>query len=275
MKRFVSIAAVLLLSVSGFVFAQGGKEEPKPAAPVQGGMQIEGKLTIAAAANISALADPLKAAFIAKNPKISVDFVFGASGALTTQIKNGAPFQVFMSADTGFPKKLAEEGFASSPAQVYATGALILLSAAPRDFKDGLAALKDASVEKFAMANPETAPYGKAALEALTAAGLWETVKAKAVTAQSITQAVQYTLTAAGIGFVNKSALYTKDLAAYADKEGTNWIAVDPSTHAAIEQAFIVLKSAASDPAAKAFAAFLSSEEAKALFVKYGYAVPK
>ncbi|MFA6508403.1 MAG: molybdate ABC transporter substrate-binding protein, partial [Treponemataceae bacterium] len=196
-------------------------------------------------------------------------------GALNTQIRNGAPFQIFMSADNTFPAKLYVDGFAAGPEKVYATGALILLSSTARDFSAGLAILNDGSVERFAIANPETAPYGKAALEALTALGLWETIKVKAVTAQTITQAVQYTVTATGLGFVNKSALYTKDLAPFTDKEGVNWIAVDPSTHAPIEQAFIVIKSAANDPAAKAFADFLSSDAAKTVFKKFGYSVPK
>ncbi len=268
MKRFAA-ASMIALSISA-AFAGGAEEKPRDSASAK----ISGKLTVAAAANLSALGNPLKVAFVAAYPDVAMDIVYGASGALTTQIKNGAPFQVFMSADVGFPAKLAAEGFAAGPEKVYATGTLVLLSAAPRDFSAGLSLLKDASVERFAIANPETAPYGKASLEALTAAGLWGDVKAKAVIGQSIAQAVQYTLTAAGLGFVNKSALHTKDLAAYADKKGVNWIDVDPKTHAPIAQAFIVLKSAADDPAAEAFAEFLSSEAARSLFVEYGYAVP-
>lgn len=269
MKRFI-VAAAVAFSVSA-AFAGGAKEAPA-AAPVPA--RLSGKLTVAAAANLSALGTPLKEAFAAAYPGVALDIVYGASGALTTQIKNGAPFHVFMSADVGFPAKLNEEGFAAGPEKVYATGTLVLLSAEPRDFSAGLALLKAPEVERFAIANPETAPYGKASVEAMAAAGVWEEVKAKAVTAQSISQTVQYALTAAGLGFVNKSALYTKDLAAYADKKGVNWIDIDPKTHAPIAQAFIVLKSAAGDPIAEAFADFLSSEAARALFVSYGYAVP-
>ena len=125
-----------------------------------------------------------------------------------------------------------------------------------------------------ALANPELAPYGKAAQEALIKAGLWDQLKAKIVTAQTITQALQFTIGATGIGFVNKSVLYTKELAAYADKEGINWLEIDANTHAPISQAFVVLKSAASNQTALAFASFLSSPAAQAIFQKAGYGRP-
>jgi molybdate transport system substrate-binding protein len=232
------------------------------------------KLIVAAAANLSSVGDALEAAFWETNPGIDVDFIFASSGALATQIQNGAPFQVFMSADTNFPDRLVKGGFAAGESKVYARGKLALLSVKPRNFSAGLAILKQPDIERIAIANPETAPYGKASVQALTAAGLWDSVKGKIVTAQNIAQAVQYALTAADVGFVNKSALYTKDLAAYVDKEGVNWIEVDPSTHEPIDQAFIVLKTAEHDSAAAAFATFLGSEPARKVFLAAGYAAP-
>lgn len=274
MKRIVSIALALVLAAAAY--AKGTSEAPAPAAPAPAApAALSGSVTVAAAANLSAVAESLKAAFAEKQPGVALTFVFGASGGLTTQIENGAPYQIFMSADTAFPAKLAAAGLTAGPEKVYATGKLILLSASPRDFTKGLALLTDPAVEHFAIANVETAPYGTAAMQALAAAGLWETVKPKAVFAQNIAQAVQYTTGATGLGFVNKSALYTKDLAAFTDKEGVNWIEVDPKTHAPIAQAFVVLKSAAEDQASKAFAAFLSAPEAKTVFTKAGYAVPE
>jgi molybdate transport system substrate-binding protein len=231
------------------------------------------RLVVAAAANLGSVADNLKAAFNAVHPGIEVDFVLGSSGALATQIENGAPFHVFMAADTGFPDRIVKAGLASGAAKIYARGKLALFSVKPRDFSAGLALLAAPDVERIAIANPETAPYGSASVQALRAAGLWDSVKGKIVTAQNIAQAVQYALTAADLGFVNKSALYTKDLAAYADKEGINWIEVDPSTHDPIDQAFVVLKTAGDDPAAAAFAAFLGSEPARKVFLAAGYAV--
>jgi molybdate transport system substrate-binding protein len=258
MKKLALFVSALFLTANFTVFGQEAE-----------------KITVAAAANIATVGEPLKAAFAAQYPGSSVEFVFGASGALTTQIQNGGPFQVFLSADVDFPKKLYDAGFAAAPPQVYATGKLILLSVKPQPFaKAGLAVLTDPSVAQFALANPEIAPYGKAAQEALTKSGLWDGVKAKVVTAQTITQALQFTLGATGIGFINKSALYTKDLAAYVDKEGVNWYEVDSTWHAPIAQAFIVVKSATANKTAQNFAAFLASPAAKAIFVKAGYAVP-
>jgi molybdate transport system substrate-binding protein len=237
----------------------------------------EPKVTVAAAANVSSLGEPLKAAFLAKNPGITVEFVYGASGALTTQIQNGAPFDVFMSADSSFPEKLAKAGLSVGPAKVYASGKLILLSTKELALKEkGLAILTDAGIKQFAIANPDTAPYGKAALEALTSSGIYEQVKEKVVMGQSISQALQFTLTATGIGFVNKSALYAKEMEPYG-KEGANWIEVDPKLYSPIDQAFVVLKKgdAKLQPEVQAFADFLSSPGARAIFLKYGYSVPQ
>ncbi len=232
------------------------------------------KLTVAAAANLTSVAADLEAAFRAVHSDIDLEFVFGASGALTTQIQNGAPFHVFMAADTGFPERIVKAGLAAGDWKVYARGKLVLLSVKPREFSRGLGILPGSAIERIAIANPETAPYGKAAVQALRAAGIWDAVKDRIVTAQNIAQAVQYVLTAADFGFVNKSALYTKDLAAYIDKEGVNWMEIDSSTHEPIDQAYVVLKIAQGDPAAAAFAAFLTSEAARGVFLSAGYAVP-
>jgi molybdate transport system substrate-binding protein len=242
-----------------------------------GALGAEPKITVAAAANMSSLGEPLKVAFQAKNPGVGLDFIFGASGALTTQIQNGAPFDLFMSADTAFPEKLVKGGFAAGAVTVYASGKLMLLSTKPLPLKErGLAVLADSAIKQFALANPETAPYGKAAVEALVSAGLYEKVKDKAVIGQNITQALQFTLTAAGVGFVNKSALYASEVGAYG-KEGVNWLEVDPRLYAPIDQAFVLIKKGDDKPSAEAlaFAAFLSSPEAGAIFLKYGYSLPR
>lgn len=257
MKRLVLLTSALVLFLSSHGYSQAYD-----------------RITVAAAANIATVGEPLKAAFAAKYPGATVEFVFGASGALTTQVQNGAPFQLFLSADVDFPRRLSDAGLTDGPPRIYATGKLILLSVKPLDFSRGLAVLTDPTVAQFALANPEIAPYGKATQESLIKAGLWDAVKTKVVTAQTITQALQYTVGVTGIGFVNKSALYTKELAAYVDKPGVNWFEVDASWHAPIQQAFVILKSAASNPTAQAFAAFLSSPEARAIFVNAGYAVP-
>ena len=231
------------------------------------------ELTVAAAANLAGLTDSLAAGFAKVQPAIKLNFVLGATGALATQIQNGAPFGLLLSADTTTPDKLFRDGLAVDPPRVYARGSLILLSADSRDFSKGLALLADAGVGQFAIANPKTAPYGQAAVEALSASGLWDRVKDKAVTGQSIAQALQFTLASTGLGFVNKSALYGKELAGVLAQRGSRWIDVDPALYAPLNQAFAVLKNPSDSglAAAQAFAAFLLSPAGRAIFAANGY----
>jgi len=229
-------------------------------------------IKVAAAANLSYLADQLKAAFTQKNPSVQVEFVFGASGALTTQISQGAPYDVFMSADTDFPQKLSDSGRSVAPPKIYAIGTLALFSIHKLDFTKGLAVLRDGAVTTIAIANPATAPYGKASMEAIDKAGLQD-IRSKIVFSQTISQAVEFALTSATVAFINQSALYTKDLAPYAT-EGVYWIRVDPTLYSPINQAFVVLKAAPSPMGAQAFADFLLSADAQKLFKQYGYLTP-
>ena len=124
------------------------------------------KVSVAAAANLSAVKDQLGSAFAKKYPQYQAEFTFGSSGTLVTQIKNGAPFQVFMSADTGFAQDLVNAKATASQAKVYAVGKLIFLTTKQLDLSKGLAVLAEPSVIHWANCNPETAPYGRAAKEA-------------------------------------------------------------------------------------------------------------
>ncbi len=238
-----------------------------------GALFSQERLSVAAAANISSLAPELGSAFSAGYPAYRVDFTFGASGTLVTQILHGSPAKVFLSADLGFAQKIVDAGEAAGAVRTYAYGSLILLSTQRLDFSKGLAVLEEPGLHRIAIANPETAPYGKAAIQALEAAGLLERVKDRLVTAQDISQTLQFTLTGADAGFVNKSVLRSAALKPY-DKEGEYWIAVDPSLYSPIAQGFIVTKEAADDPAARAFAAFLLSPKAGDIFSAYGYGRP-
>ncbi len=262
---------VLLLSLSSQTYAQNlnfsatnGFDSNK----------VADSIIVAAAANLASVGDLLKSAFEAKYAKASVTFVYGASGALSAQIQNGAPYQLFLSADLEFPKRIFDAGLAAARPQIYARGMLILFSLKALEFKKGLAVLSDPTIKQFALASPEIAPYGKAGREALVSLGLWDLVKAKIVTAQSISQAIQFTIGATGIGLINKSALYSKNLASFIDKEGLNWYQVDDSLYSPLVQAYVVLKSAASNQTTMAFAGFLSSREGKAIFLQAGYALP-
>lgn len=240
---------------------------------VAGMLAAQETIRVAAAANLASVAPELSAAYTRTKPQTRVEFVFGASGTLVTQILNGAPLDVFMSADRDFADRLVAAGATVGPVSVYAYGSLVLFSRRPLDFSKGLAVLADPSITKIAVANPETAPYGRAAMQALQAAGLADRLAPKLVYAQNITQALQFALSGADAGFIAASALSSPELAAY-DHKGTNWIPVDETLHAPIAQGLVVLKASAHRDAALAFARFLSSPEAWRIFAAHGYGRP-
>jgi len=230
-----------------------------------------GEIKVAVAANVTAAMEPLKQEFAKTHPDTHVTVLLGSSGKLTAQIVNGAPFDVFMSADMEFPKSLFEKKIALAEPEVYAKGAVVLFTTKGIDLSRGINAVTDPAVNKIAIANPKTAPYGKAALEALTKQGLLEKEQSKLVYAESISQAVQYTITAADMGFVAKSSLKSKDMLQY--EEGKAYIDVNPSLYTPINQGIVMLKHGESNPEAKAFYDFIMSKEAKDIFLSYGYLV--
>lgn len=231
-------------------------------------------VTVAAAANLASLERPLQAAFAARNPGISLQWTFAATGTLVTQLTQGAPYQVFLSADRGFAQKVVDLGVSNGPVVTYAVGRLIFLATKPLPgVVRGLSLLTNPEVRQIAVANPETAPYGKAALEALTNAAVYQAVKSKLVMAQSIAQTVQFTVTATGYGLVNQSALFAKDLAAL-NQPGKFWFEVDPALYTPLEQGYVVVKAAEKLPAVLRFCEFLASDEARVVFEAFGYTVP-
>lgn len=230
-------------------------------------------VSVAAASNLSLLVEPLKRDFETRNPGVLVEFTLGSSGVLATQIINGAPFDLLLSADAAYPKNLWARGLGASEPVVYARGRLVLLSTKPLNLQGGLSVLSDPGVKQFVLGNPETAPYGKAALQALTRAGLWEAVRNKAVYAQTVAQSLQLTLTAASIGFVSRSALFSPECAPYR-REGIHWALVDPGLHDPLDQAFLLLKTSRPSTAAAVFAAYLRSADAARILRAYGYLVP-
>ncbi|MBD3789715.1 MAG: molybdate ABC transporter substrate-binding protein [Campylobacterales bacterium] len=230
-----------------------------------------GEIKIAVAANVTAAMEALQQEFAKTHPDTKVTVLLGSSGKLTAQIANGAPFDVFMSADMTFPHSLYEKKIAMNEPQVYAQGALALFSIKGFDLSKGISVVTDAGINKIAIANPKSAPYGKAAIEALTKTGLLEKVEGKFVYGESITQAVQYTITAAEIGFVAKSSMKSKDMIKY--EEGKAYVDVDPSLYTPIDQGVVMLKHGENNSEAKAFYDFIMSKEAKAIFKAYGYLV--
>ena len=228
-------------------------------------------ITVAVAANVSYAINELVAEFNKTNPDTKVQVTLGSSGKFTAQIESGAPFDVFMSADMKFPKSLFEKGFALNEPALYAQGSLAMLSSKELDFSKGINLVTDANISKIAVANPKTAPYGTAAVEAMKNANVLDKVESKFVYAESISQAVTYATTAADVGFIAKSSLYDEKMAQY--KENINWVSVDPSLYTAIDQGIVVLKNTKEEASAKAFYDFILGEKAKEIFIKFGYLV--
>lgn len=228
------------------------------------------KAVVAVAANFTEVAERLAKDFERESGH-TLTFVAGSTGKLYAQIANGAPFDAFLSADQETPARLEKEGQAVAGSRfTYATGRLTLWSSEPgRVGSDGAATLKEGKFRRLAIANPELAPYGAAAKQALERLGLWERFRDRIVMGQTIGQA--HTLVASGnaeLGFVALSSV----LSPRNETRGSRWD-VPSGLHAPIRQDAVLLARAASNPAARGFLAFLRSAKAKTVIAGYGYGV--
>ena len=228
-------------------------------------------INIAVAANVSYAIDELKTAFKQQHPDVKVRVTLGSSGKLTAQIKNGAPYTLFMAANMKYPEALYEDKIAITKPVVYAQGALAYLSKKGRDFSNPASLLQSDAITKIAIANPKTAPYGKAALEAFTNMKIVDAIESKFVYGESISQTVSYAITAADIGLIAKSSLYSPQMAEY--KADVNWKEVDTSYYKPIKQGIVILKNAKDNKDVKALYDFMLSTEAKSILKKFGYVV--
>ena len=231
-----------------------------------GASALAAETRIAVAANFTEPAKEIAAKFEAKTGD-KVTLSFGSSGQFYTQIANGAPYEVFLSADSERPTKAEAEGLAVAGSRfTYATGRLVLWSKTPGLVDAKGAVLAKGGFEKLSIADPKAAPYGLAAVETLTKLKLYDSLKSKIVTGSSITQAFQYVQTgAAELGFVALSQVIN-------EQGGSRWI-VPTADHTPIDQQAVLLKTGAESATAKAFLAYLKSKDAKAIIKRYGYEV--
>ncbi len=232
-----------------------------------------GSINIAVAANVSYAINDLKKEFNKTNPNTKIRVILGSSGKLTAQIKNGAPYSIFMSANMKYPNSLYKDQTAITKPIIYAQGSLAILSSKQRDFLETLAITKNKKIKRIAIANPKTAPYGIATVEALKNANIYEEIKKKFIYGESISQTISYTMSAADLGFVAKSSLYSPKMRNY--KEGINWVDVDTKLYTPINQGIVILKNAKDNKEAKAFYDFILSSKAKKIFEDFGYIIPK
>jgi molybdate transport system substrate-binding protein len=233
---------------------------------------FSGDINIAVAANVSYAIDDLKKEFNKLYPNTNVKVTLGSSGKLTAQIKNGAPYDLFMAANMKYPQALYKDDLAVTKPLVYAQGSLAFLSTKKIDFSKGIELLKQKDIRKIAITNPKTAPYGTASVEAMKNAKIYEEIKNKFVFAESISQTVAYSVTAADIGFIAKSSLFSDKMSKY--KQGVNWYSVDTKLYTPINQGIVILKKAQNNSEVKAFYSFILSKKAKKIFEEFGYLVP-
>lgn len=226
----------------------------------------EGKITVAVAANAQFALEEIKVLY-EKETGLKVDLVKGASGKLTAQIREGAPFDVFVSADTVYPHTLNKEGLTAERPQIYAYGALVLWAIhgpAPKDIHT----LHDPLIRKVAIANSRLAPYGEAAVQALKYYKLYDKIESRLVYGESLSQVSQYVLSgAAQAAFTSRSIVVSAEM-----KGQGKWIEVDSKAYSPLAQSAVLLKSA--PPEAKKFYRYLFSPSCKSIWKKYGYRVP-
>jgi len=228
-------------------------------------------LTVAVAANVQYAFDDLRAAFT-KQTGISIKPLYASSGKMSAQIQNGAPFDLFVSADMDYPEALHRAGLAVSAPRIYAYGVLVLWSMQNIDLAKGLALLADQGIRKVALPNPQVAPYGREALRALQSAKLAEIVGPKLVYGESIGQASQYIYSGVvDAGFTAKSVVLSPEM-----QGKGHWVEVDPRRYTPIAQGVVILKQGQTrhPKEAQLFYDFLFSDSARAIFTRYGYRLP-
>lgn len=231
-------------------------------------------VAVAAAANLVYALEALTAEFAKAAPDVKVRTSTGASGNLVAQIKNGAPFDVFLSADVDYPQALVKAGQADAKSfTVFATGRLVLWTTKPATevaLTTIPATVRDLAVKKLAIANRDTAPYGKAAEQALEKLGAWADVQPKIVTGDNITQTAQFVETgSAEAGFVALSLVLLPKL-----KDRGRWLEVPANLHAPLDHGAVLTLRGAENAAARRFIAFLTTAPAKKIFRDFGYSVP-
>lgn len=224
-------------------------------------------VNVAVASNFTGAANEIATAFAEATDHMAI-LSFGASGQFYTQITQGAPFEVFLSADDVRPTQAVEEGYGvDGSVFTYAIGQLVLYSI-EEGMVTGPATLEAGAFQQVAIANPETAPYGKAAVEAMQALGVYDALKPKIVQGQNIGQAFQFVETGnAEVGFVALGQVSQTET-------GSRWI-VPQEYHEPINQDAVLLAQGQDNPAAAAFLEFLQSDEASAIIEKYGYALAR
>ena len=236
-------------------------------------MAADSPPTIAAASDLSAALPEVAAAFRARSGK-DVRLTFGSSGNFTQQLLNGAPYEVFLSADEAYVETLRLAGRTEGSGALYGIGriGLFVPTGSPVNADAALkglaAALRQGQVTRLAIANPDHAPYGRAAKEALQSAGLWDDLQGKLILGENVSQATQFAVNGgAQAGIIPLSLALTAPV-----KAAGTFVLIPAEQHKPLRQRGVLIRGAG--PTARAFFAFLQGREARAILTRYGFTVP-
>ncbi len=248
--------------------------EAKPVSAKPGETTQSNQVAIAAAADLKFALDELLVEFAKEHPEIKVTATYGSSGNFFAQLSNKAPFDLYLSADIDYPKKLIEQGLAIRESEFrYALGHIVVW--VPKDSplnveQEGMQALIDPSIKRIAIANPQHAPYGRAALAALKSQKMHEQVEDKLVLAENIAQTAQFIETgAADIGIISLSLAMAPTL-----KEKGRYRQIPVTAHPPIEQAGVILSWVKDRKAADAVREYMTSKAGRDMLLKYGFDEP-
>lgn len=232
------------------------------------------KILIAAATNLNPAMDDICKEFEKAYPTIDVDVSYGSSGNFFAQIKQGAPFDIFFSADTTYPARLEEEGLAvKGGSKIYAFGSIVLWI--PKNSalnpRKGLHIVLDSKVKKLAIANQRLAPYGMAAEEALRHYGLWDKVQEKLVFGENISQTAQFVQSgAADVGIIALSQAISPKM-----KSDGDYLVIPAESYNKLGQAYVVLQRGKDKSYVRKFLEFAQGKKGGIIFSQYGYSLPK
>ncbi|MFN4262192.1 MAG: molybdate ABC transporter substrate-binding protein [Thioalkalivibrionaceae bacterium] len=236
---------------------------------VAGSAQAD-KFTVAAASDLRYALDDIAEIYREKHPEHEIDIIYGSSGKMTTQIMNGAPYDVFFSADISFPERLQAAGFTATDPEVYAIGRIVIWSNTVDASELTLESLAtDSRIRRIAIAQPSHAPYGLRAQEAMEAAGVWEAVQPRLVFGENIAHTAQMVESgAANVGIIALSLAKFPELARHPH------YLIDDALHEPLTQAYVVTKRAENNEAAKIFSRYMETDEAHDIMERYGFVMP-
>lgn len=268
-----SPALLAIVGVLGVLLLAAGASGCGPPAPEHATSSVA-RLTVAAAADLQFALDDMLGAFRSAHPSITVHVTYGSSGNFDAQLRNGAPFDLYLSADVDYPRRLAADGLAlDDDVFAYAVGRIVLWvpNASPLDVeRRGVDILSDPAVQKLAVANPQHAPYGRAAIAALRSLGVWETAEPRLVFGENIAQTAQFVESgAADVGVIALSLAIAPVM-----KPKGRYGEIPMSAYPTMEQGGMILRSTRHPDAARALRRFLLGDAGRALLERYGFFLP-